>query len=220
MEGDDEDPTVNCIRVTLGYNMDMDVTEFQASHMKDFQADLSAYIALLAKTDDKTYLPCSYNDAMKYPDMWMLPMESEMGVMTQRGFFSKVERPADRKVIGLKWIYGFKYDAKGEITQRKACLIMQGFNQIPGMDFDQTYTSMAHLESMQMCLAITAHLGLHLWQIDFVAAYLNSDNKFEAYTEQAPGFIHGTSTWVHPCRGGTFGISCKQNSVWHDGWST
>ena len=33
------------------------------------------------------------------------------------------------------------------------------------------------------------HLGLHLWQIDFVAAYLNSVNKFEAYTEQAPGFI-------------------------------
>ena len=42
---------------------------------------------------------------------------------------------------------------------------------------------------MRMCIAIIAHLGLHLWQIDFVAAYLNSVNKFEAYTEQAPGFI-------------------------------
>lgn len=41
----------------------------------------------------------------------------------------------------------------------------------------------------RMCIAIIAHLGLHLWQIDFVAAYLNSVNKFEAYTEQAPGFI-------------------------------
>ena len=40
-----------------------------------------------------------------------------------------------------------------------------------------------------MVVAIAAHLGLHLWQIDFVSAYLNSDNKFLVYMEQPPGFV-------------------------------
>lgn len=125
--------------------------------------------------------------------------------MTRRGVFSKVERPKDRRVIGLKWIYGFKYDAEGEVARRKARLVAQGFNQIPGVDFDQTYVSVTHLESMQMCLAIITHLGLSLWQIDFMAAYLNSDNKFEVYTEQAPGFI---------CTGEEHLVYCANKTVY------
>lgn len=112
-----------------------------------------------------------------------------MDMMTKKGVFTLVERPAGRKVISLKWIYGLKYRADGKIDRRKARLVAQGFNQIPGVEFDQTYASVARLESMRMCIAIIAHLGLRLWQIDFVAAYLNTVNKFEAYTEQAPGFV-------------------------------
>lgn len=40
-----------------------------------------------------------------------------------------------------------------------------------------------------MVIAITAHLDFHLWQIDFVSAYLNSDNKFLIYMEQLPRFV-------------------------------
>lgn len=177
------------VAVIPSYDMDLDALEFQATHMMDFQADLDDYIALLAKTDDETYLPTSYTDAMQYEDLWMPPMSVEMAVMEKRGVFTKMARPKDRKVIGLKWIYGFKFNSDGDIIRRKARLVAQGFNQIPGVDFDKTYAAVARLESMRMCIAIIAHLGLRLWQIDFVAAYLNSENKFEAYTEQAPGFI-------------------------------
>jgi hypothetical protein len=172
-----------------GYDMDLDAAEFQQAHMATFQADLDEYMALLVKADKDTYLPRSYEDAMQHADLWLPPMQAEMEVMRKRGVFSKVERPVGRKVIGLKWIFGFKYDVEGEIARRKARLVAQGFNQIPGVDFDQTYASVARLESMRMCIAIIAHLGLHLWQIDFVAAYLNSVNKFEVYTGQAPGFV-------------------------------
>ncbi len=177
------------VAITPSYDMDLDALEFQATHMTDFQSDLDDYIALLAKTDDETYLPKSYSDAMQYKDLWMPPMEAEMAVMEKRGVFTKMARPKDRKVIGLKWIYGFKFNSDGDIIRRKARLVAQGFNQIPGVDFDKTYAAVARLESMRMCVAIIAHLGLRLWQIDFVAAYLNSENKFEAYTEQAPGFV-------------------------------
>jgi hypothetical protein len=188
--GDDwaRDDPPNAATVTA-YDMDLDAANFHREHMLDFQSDLDEYIALLAQADKDTYLPKSYNQAMQEEDLWMPPMELEMAMMEKRGVFSKVPRPVGKKVIGLKWVYGFKFDGAGDITKRKARLVAQGFNQIPGVDFDQTYASVARLESMRMCLAIIAHLGLQLWQIDFVAAYLNSVNKYEVYTEQAPGFI-------------------------------
>jgi len=44
------------------------------------------------------------------------------------------------------------------------------------------------LESVQLVCAIAALLGLRLWQVDFVSAFLNSKNTFEIYMEQPPGF--------------------------------
>lgn len=202
-EGDAE--TATYVLAMPGYDMDMDAFKFQQHHMQGFQSDLSEYVALMAEADDLYYLPKLFHDAMKHADLWWPPMEQEMGVMTRRAVFSKVERPKDKKVIGLKWIYGFKYNVDGEIMKRKACLVAQGFNQIPGVDFNQTYASVACLESMRMCIAITVHLDLYLWQIDFVATYLNSNNKFKVYMEQAPGFM---------CKGEEHLVYCANKTVY------
>jgi len=116
-------------------------------------------------------------------------MEEEMVTMERMQVFKLVPRPKDQHVVGSKWVYANKYNADGSITRRKARLVAQGFTQIPGLEFDQTYASVPRLESMRMIIAIAAHLDLHLWQIDFVSAYLNSKNKFLVYMEQPPGFV-------------------------------
>jgi len=51
------------------------------------------------------------------------------------------------------------------------------------VDFEDTYTAMARLESFCLLLAIVALTGLHLWQLDFMAAYLNSNIDFDVYME-------------------------------------
>ncbi|PPQ94056.1 hypothetical protein CVT25_007497 [Psilocybe cyanescens] len=172
------------------YDIEVDTADFQSWHMANFQTDLTKYIVLMADTNPITKIPVLFREAMKNPDVWMPAMQSEMDMMVKQGVFTKVPQPYNMQVISLKWVYGLKYNSDGEVIMVKAQLVAQGFSQIPGVDFGQTYASVARLESMRMCLAIIAHLGLELWQIDFVAAYLNSNNKFEVYTEQAPGFIH------------------------------
>lgn len=84
----EEGAQVKCIFAVPGYDMDIDTVEFQKVHMADFQSDLSDlsdYMALLAKTNKNTYLPKSYNDAMKYPDIWMLLMELDGSHDATRG---------------------------------------------------------------------------------------------------------------------------------------
>ncbi len=171
------------------YDMDLDALEFQAAHLEGFQSTLTTTLHFSRKQTSRRTFQNRTKTAMTLEDLWMPPMEIEMAVMEKRGVFTKMARPTDRQVVGLKWIYGFKFNSEGEIIRRKARLVAQGYNQILGVDFDKTYAAVARLESMRMCLAITAHLGLRLWQIDFVAAYLNSDNKYDVYTEQAPGFV-------------------------------
>jgi len=73
---------------------------------------------------------------------------------------------------------------------------VQGFSQIQGVDFEDTYATTARLESFRLLLAIVASTGLHLWQLDFVAAYLNSDIDFDVYMEQPKGFAEGGGDMV------------------------
>jgi len=94
-------------------------------------------------------------------------------------------------VVKSKWVYANKYNDKGHIVARKAQLVAKDFMQILGEDYDETYTSVARLESVQLVCAITALLGLRLWQVDFVSAFLDSKNTFEIYIEQPLGFDEG-----------------------------
>lgn len=116
-------------------------------------------------------------------------MDTEWGVLKERDVFELVEAPPDAHVIDSMWVYANKYDADGDIIRRKARLVAKGYTQIPGLDYDQTYASVVRLESFRMVAAIAAAMDLHIWQVDIVAAYLYSNNKFTTYMRQPPGFV-------------------------------
>ena len=87
------------------------------------------------------------------------------------------------------WVFANKYDADRNILRHKACLVAKGYTQIAGLDHDQTYASVVCLESFRIVTAIAASLGLHIWQVDIVTAFLYSTNKFTTYMHQPPGFV-------------------------------
>ncbi|CAA7270353.1 unnamed protein product [Cyclocybe aegerita] len=116
-------------------------------------------------------------------------MQVQWGMMQHWEVFTLADRPASKNIVKPLWTFGYKYDAKEEITKWKARLVAKGYTQIPGLDFDQMYASVVRLESMRMTAAIITCKHLKPWQIDYVAAYLNSNNKFEVYMEQPWPFV-------------------------------
>jgi hypothetical protein len=67
-------------------------------------------------------------------------------------------------------------------------LVAQGFTQIEGLDFDETFAPVARLEAIRILLAFSASKGFKLYQMDVKSAFLNGFIDEEVYVKQPPGF--------------------------------
>ena len=99
--------------------------------------------------------PRRMEEALDDPD-WMIAMQEELNNFTRNEVRFLVERPK-QNVIGTKWVFRNKQDEHGVVTRNKARLVAQGFTQIEGLDFGETYAPMARLESIRILLAYAAH---------------------------------------------------------------
>jgi hypothetical protein len=58
-------------------------------------------------------------------------------------------------------------------VRNKARLVAQGFSQVEGLDFGETFASVAHLETIRILLAFAASKGFKLYRMDVRSAFLN-----------------------------------------------
>ena len=96
-----------------------------------------AYIATHGKDT-----PQNYRQAISGPDAdgWWKTMHEEYNLLQKHGTWELVNRPKDRKVIGCQWTYVIKHGPNGEIVRYKARLVAQGFSQVPGLDYSDTFS--------------------------------------------------------------------------------
>ena len=114
-------------------------------------------------------------------------MQEELNNFTQNEVWSLVERP-QANVIRTKWVLRNKQDEHGVVTRNKARLVAQGFTQIEGLDFGETYAPVARLESICILLAYATHLDFELYQMNMKSVFLNGPLSELVYVEQPPGF--------------------------------
>jgi len=99
-----------------------------------------------------------------------------------------VPLPPEQNIIGTKWIFKNKTDEHGTVVLNKARLVDQGYTEIEGVDFDETFALVARLESIRILLSISCHLGFKLYQMDVKSAFMNGVLQEEVYVEQPKGF--------------------------------
>ena len=116
-------------------------------------------------------------------------MKIEMDTLKSKHTWDLVKPPPGANVMDSMWVYNIKWDGEGNRIKDKARLVGKGYIQQLGVDYNETWAGVTHLESVQMTAAITAKLNLKLWRIDFVGAYLNSLTKETIYMKQPEGFI-------------------------------
>ena len=75
------------------------------------------------------------------------------------------------------------------MTVYKARLVAKGFSQVPGVDYDETFSPVAKPKSVRIMLAIAAFFDYEIWQMDIKTAFLNGFLKEELYMMQPEGFV-------------------------------
>ena len=96
--------------------------------------------------------PLKVEEALDDPD-WVEAMHEELNNFTRNEVWSLVARPkGNHNVIGTKWVFKNKQDEHGQVTRNKARLVAQGFTQIEGLDFGETFAPVARLESIRILL--------------------------------------------------------------------
>ena len=77
-------------------------------------------------------------------------------------------------MIGAKWVFRNKQDQYGIVVRNKARLVAQGYTQVEGLDFEETYAPVARLEAIRILLAYACAHNIKLYQMDVKSAFLNA----------------------------------------------
>jgi hypothetical protein len=91
-------------------------------------------------------------------EFWINAMQEKLGQFKRNEVWELVPRLGRINVIGTKWVYKNKSDEQGVVTKNKARLVAQGYTQVEGVDFDETFSPVARLESIRFLLGVACIL--------------------------------------------------------------
>jgi hypothetical protein len=104
---------------------------------------------------------------------WINAMHEKLENFERNKVWTLIEPPRDVNVIGTKWVFKNKHGEDGEIVRNKAHLVTQGFSQVEGLDFGETFTPVARLEAIMILLYFATFKGFKLYQMDVKNTFLN-----------------------------------------------
>ena len=127
-------------------------------------------------------------------------MTEKLDALSRNRTWDLVDLPADKSMVGCKWVFKIKTRFDGSIECYKACLVAKGFTQEYGIDYEETFAPVAHLSSVHTLLAVTASRQWKLFQMDVKNAFLNEDLSEEVYMQPPPSHFHPPDKVCRFCR--------------------
>ncbi|GJS20503.1 zinc finger, CCHC-type containing protein [Tanacetum coccineum] len=140
--------------------------------------------------------PANYKAALLDPksDKWLNAMNVEMQSMKDNEVWVLIELPPNGKTVGRKWLFKKKTDMDGAVHTYKARLVVKGYTQTSGIDYEETFSHVADIRAIRILIAIAAYYDYEILQMDvktaFLNGYLNGYLNEEVYMEQPEGFVN------------------------------
>nr|GEY19736.1 hypothetical protein [Tanacetum cinerariifolium] len=82
-----------------------------------------------------------------------------------------------------------KKDESSLVIRNKARLVAVGYSHQEGIDYDETFVTVARIEAIHLFLAYAAHKDFTVFQMDVKTMFLNGILKEEVYVGQPLGFV-------------------------------
>ncbi|XP_057991841.1 retrovirus-related Pol polyprotein from transposon RE1 isoform X1 [Hevea brasiliensis] len=137
---------------------------------------------------DSVPIPNTVGEALSHLG-WCDAMKEEMEALDGNGTWELLPLPTGKKAIGCKWVFTVKVNPDDFVTRRKARLVAKGYAQTYGVDYSDTFSSVAKLTSIRLFISLAATYDRLLHQLDIKNAFLHGYLQEEVYMEQPPGFV-------------------------------
>ena len=131
--------------------------------------------------------PTNFEEVSEDED-WIRAMNEEIDQIEKNNTWEFFPRPADKNVIGSKWVFKNNINEQGQIVRNKARLVYKGYAQVEGHYFDETFALVEILEAIIMFISYASHKNFSVYQMDVKWAFLNGNLEEEVYMEQLEGF--------------------------------
>uniref|UniRef100_A0A2N9F645 Integrase catalytic domain-containing protein n=1 Tax=Fagus sylvatica TaxID=28930 RepID=A0A2N9F645_FAGSY len=149
--------------------------DYLSSSFKTFSLSLSSLV------------PKSYRKALSHPG-WRKAMEEEMHALELNHTWDLIPKPAGTSIVGCHWVFTVKQNLDSTVDRLKARLVAKGFTQTYGLDYTETFSLVAKLNSIHIIISLAANLDWPLHQLDVKNAFLHGDLTETVYMTQPPGF--------------------------------
>jgi hypothetical protein len=188
-----------------------------------FDNEFENEIFFTASCKEQINVPQSYEEAIqsKHSAQWKQAIAKELKSMEDNNVWTFVKRPQDCKPITTRWVFTHKQPTETKPESFGARLCCRGFNQIPELQYDQTYSPTMKYKSLKMLIAISFQYQYEMHSIDFKRAFLNSELQHIIHLHTPDGVICPPGHVIKLCKS-LYGL--KQSSyMWHkmiDGFLT
>nr|GEX78350.1 copia protein [Tanacetum cinerariifolium] len=127
-----------------------------------------------------------------------------------------VPTPDNISPLTLKWLFKNKHDKEQTVIRNKSRLVVRGYRQEEGIDFEESFAPVARMKAIRIFLAYASHKSLTVFQMDVKTAFLHDSLKKDVYVCQPEGFIDADHpSHVYKLKKALYGLK-QAPRAWYD----
>jgi transposase InsO family protein len=160
---------------------------------------------------DTTYMlfaePTTFKHATEGPEkaLWILAIKNEYDGLSEMGTWDSVPKPDGAKLLKTKWVFKVKR-VEGRETIYRARLVVKGYTQIEGVDYNEIFSPVVRHSTVRLVLAICAHYGLFTRHLDAPKAFVQADIDTDIYMSFPQGFKHKKAGYCLKLKKSLYGL--------------
>ncbi|KAL6318202.1 hypothetical protein AAG906_035707 [Vitis piasezkii] len=104
---------------------------------------------------------------------WVDAMQDKMKSLHENHSFEFVKLPKGKRALKNRWVYRVKQEEHTSQPRYKARLVVKGFSQKKGVDFDEIFSPVVKISSIREVLGLATSLDLEIEQMDVKTAFLH-----------------------------------------------
>ncbi|GBP64177.1 Retrovirus-related Pol polyprotein from transposon TNT 1-94 [Eumeta japonica] len=142
--------------------------------------------------------PQTVEEALASPQAadWKQAMNEEYASLMKNKTWSLTELPPGKKALPCKWVFKRKTDHSGNVLRYKARLVIKGYAQRWGSDYEEIYSPVVKYTTIRYLFALAARYGLEIDQMDAVSAFLQGEIDRDIYMQQPEEYKQGEEVCI------------------------